>query len=138
MVKVIIDQRIHQEQLNWIRDQLMITVFHSLSRIQQRYANVVSEEFLEIKLLFNNLHISNCQRGNILLQAKHVDDLRQKLRMRGLRCHLMYCSNSKRLQVIPLLASRSQALRYVAQSALSESKSCGQIAVYFLSIENYK
>nr|XP_010929745.1 LOW QUALITY PROTEIN: probable sucrose-phosphate synthase 2 [Elaeis guineensis] len=46
-------------------------------------------------------------------KAKHVDDLRQKLRMRGLRCHLMYCSNSKRLQVIPLLASRSQALRYL-------------------------
>lgn len=45
------------------------------------------------------------------LQAKPVDELRQKLRMRGLRCHLMYCRNSTRLQVIPLLASRSQALR---------------------------
>ncbi|XP_073003315.1 probable sucrose-phosphate synthase 2 [Typha latifolia] len=46
-------------------------------------------------------------------KAKPVDDLRQKLRMRGLRCHLMYCRNSTRLQVIPLLASRSQALRYL-------------------------
>ncbi|XP_058093288.1 probable sucrose-phosphate synthase 3 [Magnolia sinica] len=46
-------------------------------------------------------------------KAKKVDDLRQKLRMRGLRCHLMYCRNSTRLQVIPLLASRSQALRYL-------------------------
>ncbi|KAH7664119.1 Sucrose-phosphate synthase plant protein [Dioscorea alata] len=46
-------------------------------------------------------------------KAKQVDDLRQKLRMRGLRCHLMYCRNSTRLQVIPLLASRSQALRYL-------------------------
>ncbi|CAA6668386.1 unnamed protein product [Spirodela intermedia] len=45
--------------------------------------------------------------------AKKVDDLRQKLRMRGLRCHVMYCRNSTRLQVIPLLASRSQALRYL-------------------------
>ncbi|KAL9275035.1 putative sucrose-phosphate synthase 2 [Drosera capensis] len=44
---------------------------------------------------------------------KKVDDLRQKLRMRGLRCHLMYCRSSTRLQVIPLLASRSQALRYL-------------------------
>ncbi|KAJ6840893.1 putative sucrose-phosphate synthase 2 [Iris pallida] len=33
--------------------------------------------------------------------------------MRGLRCHLMYCRNSTRLQVVPLLASRSQALRYL-------------------------
>ncbi|KVI08252.1 Sucrose-phosphate synthase [Cynara cardunculus var. scolymus] len=42
--------------------------------------------------------------------AKKVDDLRQKFRMRGLRCHVMYCRNSTRMQVIPLLASRAQAL----------------------------
>ncbi|KAJ6840890.1 putative sucrose-phosphate synthase 2 [Iris pallida] len=46
-------------------------------------------------------------------QVRPVDELRQKLRMRGLRCHLMYCRNSTRLQVVPLLASRSQALRYL-------------------------
>ncbi|KAG6428161.1 hypothetical protein SASPL_112410 [Salvia splendens] len=48
-----------------------------------------------------------------LSKARKVDDLRQKLRMRGLRCHLMYCRNSTRMQVVPLLASRSQALRYL-------------------------
>ncbi|KAL3507308.1 hypothetical protein ACH5RR_032690 [Cinchona calisaya] len=48
-----------------------------------------------------------------LRKARKVDDMRQKLRMRGLRCHLMYCRNSTRMQVIPLLASRSQALRYL-------------------------
>ncbi|KAE8732472.1 putative sucrose-phosphate synthase 2 [Hibiscus syriacus] len=42
---------------------------------------------------------------------KKVDDLRQKLRMRGLRCHPMYCRNSTRIHVVPLLASRAQALR---------------------------
>lgn len=46
-------------------------------------------------------------------KAKRVDDLRQKLRMRGLRCHPMYCRNSTRLQIVPLLASRAQALRYL-------------------------
>ncbi|EOY05207.1 Sucrose synthase - like 3 [Theobroma cacao] len=46
-------------------------------------------------------------------KAKRVDDLRQKLRMRGLRCHPMYCRNSTRMQVVPLLASRAQALRYL-------------------------
>ncbi|CAL5416741.1 unnamed protein product [Camellia sinensis] len=46
-------------------------------------------------------------------KAKKVDDLRQKFRMRGLRCHPMYCRNSTRMQVIPLLASRAQALRYL-------------------------
>ncbi|XP_022722621.1 probable sucrose-phosphate synthase 3 [Durio zibethinus] len=48
-----------------------------------------------------------------LSKAKRVDDLRQKLRMRGIRCHPMYCRNSTRLQVVPLLASRVQALRYL-------------------------
>lgn len=50
-------------------------------------------------------------------QAKKVDDLRQKLRMRGLRCHSMYCRSSTRLQTIPLLASRAQALRYIQLGA---------------------
>lgn len=59
-------------------------------------------------LLVGESHLSS----NIFdLQGKKVDDMRQKLRMRGLRCHLMYCRNSTRMQVIPLLASRSQALR---------------------------
>ncbi|KAL6991511.1 sporulation-specific protein 2 [Sarracenia purpurea var. burkii] len=44
-------------------------------------------------------------------KAKKVDDMRQKLRLRGLRCHLMYCRNSTRMQTVPLLASRAQALR---------------------------
>ncbi|XP_027342593.1 probable sucrose-phosphate synthase 2 [Abrus precatorius] len=48
-----------------------------------------------------------------LSKAKRVDDLRQKLRMRGLRCHPMYCRRSSSMQVIPLLASRAQALRYL-------------------------
>nr|XP_024384326.1 probable sucrose-phosphate synthase 2 isoform X2 [Physcomitrium patens] len=44
--------------------------------------------------------------------APTVDQLRQRLRMRGLRCHVMFCRNASRLHVLPLLASRSQALRY--------------------------
>lgn len=41
-----------------------------------------------------------------------VDQIRQRLRMRGLRSHVMYTHNGSRLHVLPLLASRSQALRY--------------------------
>ncbi|KAE8668085.1 putative sucrose-phosphate synthase 1 [Hibiscus syriacus] len=48
-----------------------------------------------------------------LCKAKKVDDLRQMLRMRGLRCHPMYCRNLTRIQVVPLLASRAQAFRYL-------------------------
>ncbi|XP_022958742.1 probable sucrose-phosphate synthase 2 [Cucurbita moschata] len=46
-------------------------------------------------------------------KAMKVDDLRQKLRLRGLRCHPMYCRSLTRMQIIPLLASRAQALRYL-------------------------
>ncbi|KAG7013418.1 putative sucrose-phosphate synthase 2 [Cucurbita argyrosperma subsp. argyrosperma] len=45
-------------------------------------------------------------------KAMKVDDLRQKLRLRGLRCHPMYCRSLTRMQIIPLLASRAQALRF--------------------------
>ncbi|KAG8081670.1 hypothetical protein GUJ93_ZPchr0019g2676 [Zizania palustris] len=46
-------------------------------------------------------------------KVKTIDEMRERMRMRGLRCHLMYCRNATRLQVVPLLASRSQALRYL-------------------------
>eukprot|EP00249_Psilotum_nudum_P022282 c28453_g1_i1 orf=396-3629(+) len=46
-------------------------------------------------------------------RVPRVDDLRKKLRMRGLRCHVIYCKNGRKLHVLPLLASRAQALRYL-------------------------
>ncbi|KAM3334820.1 hypothetical protein ACQJBY_029317 [Aegilops geniculata] len=46
-------------------------------------------------------------------KVRTIDEMRERLRMRGLRCHLMYCRNSTRMQIVPLMASRSQALRYL-------------------------
>ncbi|XP_024533254.1 probable sucrose-phosphate synthase 3 [Selaginella moellendorffii] len=42
-----------------------------------------------------------------------VDYLRQALRMRGFRSHAIYCFGATKLHVLPLFASRSQALRYL-------------------------
>ncbi|XP_059431398.1 probable sucrose-phosphate synthase 1 [Corylus avellana] len=42
-----------------------------------------------------------------------VKELKKALRIQGLRCHAIYCQNGTRLNVIPVLASRSQALRYL-------------------------
>ncbi|KAG6769307.1 hypothetical protein POTOM_024931 [Populus tomentosa] len=42
-----------------------------------------------------------------------VKELQKVLRIRALRCHVIYCQNGTRLNVIPVLASRSQALRYL-------------------------
>ncbi|KAI4388871.1 hypothetical protein MLD38_001161 [Melastoma candidum] len=47
-------------------------------------------------------------------KVKRIDDLRQRLRMRGFRCNLVYTCAGSRLNVTPLFASRTQALRYLS------------------------
>ncbi|XP_050234674.1 probable sucrose-phosphate synthase 1 [Mercurialis annua] len=42
-----------------------------------------------------------------------VKELRKLLRIQALRSHVIYCQNGTRINVIPVLASRSQALRYL-------------------------
>ncbi|KAM1022804.1 hypothetical protein ACFX2I_043692 [Malus domestica] len=42
-----------------------------------------------------------------------VKELRKLMRIQALRCHVIYSLNGTRLNVIPVLASRSQALRYL-------------------------
>ncbi|KAL9659965.1 hypothetical protein QQ045_024775 [Rhodiola kirilowii] len=42
-----------------------------------------------------------------------VKDVRKVLRIQALRCHAVYCQSGTRLNIIPVLASRSQALRYL-------------------------
>ncbi|XP_058090023.1 sucrose-phosphate synthase 4 isoform X2 [Magnolia sinica] len=59
---------------------------------------------------------SRCYAYSIKPQAKvrRIDYLRQRLRMRGFRCNLVYTRASTRLNVLPLFASRAQALRYLS------------------------
>ncbi|MFQ6627729.1 hypothetical protein Gotur_005646 [Gossypium turneri] len=42
-----------------------------------------------------------------------VKELRILMRVQALRCHVIYCQNGTTLNVIPVLASRAQALRYL-------------------------
>ncbi|XP_039033385.1 probable sucrose-phosphate synthase 1 [Hibiscus syriacus] len=42
-----------------------------------------------------------------------VKELRKLLRIQALRCNVIYCRYGTRINVIPVLASRSQALRYL-------------------------
>lgn len=42
-----------------------------------------------------------------------VKELRKLMRIQALRCHVIYCQNGKKINVIPVSASRSQALRYL-------------------------
>ncbi|KAJ8429958.1 hypothetical protein Cgig2_015688 [Carnegiea gigantea] len=50
---------------------------------------------------------------NDLALVPPVRELRKLMRMQALRCHVIYCLNGTRLNAIPVLASRSQALRYM-------------------------
>ncbi|GMH07032.1 hypothetical protein Nepgr_008872 [Nepenthes gracilis] len=50
---------------------------------------------------------------NELLSVPPIKELRKWIRIQALRCHAIYCQNGTRLNVIPVLASRSQALRYL-------------------------
>lgn len=47
------------------------------------------------------------------MQIPPMKELRKLMRIQALRCNVVYCQNGARLNVIPVLASRSQALRYV-------------------------
>ncbi|KAK4759937.1 hypothetical protein SAY87_023068 [Trapa incisa] len=42
-----------------------------------------------------------------------VKEVRKMMRIQALRCHAVYCQNWTRLNFIPVLASRSQAIRYL-------------------------
>lgn len=47
----------------------------------------------------------------LALQVPPVKELRKVMRIHALRCHVIYCQNGTKLNVIPIMASRSQALR---------------------------
>ncbi|KAK9095800.1 hypothetical protein Sjap_021297 [Stephania japonica] len=48
------------------------------------------------------------------VKSRRIDELRQRLRMRGFRCNLVYTRAATRLNVVPLFASRAQSLRYLS------------------------
>ncbi|GLJ55759.1 hypothetical protein SUGI_1197410 [Cryptomeria japonica] len=68
--------------------------------------------FFEQDALASNSHCLAYKVKN-LSTAPKADALRKELRMRGARCHVIYCQNCSRLRILPLHASRSQALRYL-------------------------
>ncbi|XVE70306.1 hypothetical protein DITRI_Ditri10aG0061800 [Diplodiscus trichospermus] len=59
---------------------------------------------------------SRCYSFNIRpgARTRRIDDLRQRLQMRGFRCNLVYTRAASRLNMVPLFASRMQALRYLS------------------------
>ncbi|KAK7305002.1 hypothetical protein VNO77_42900 [Canavalia gladiata] len=94
----------------WGREGLKKTIWNLMNNGESEGKK--SSALIEEDAKSSNAHCISYKIKD-LSKAKKVDDLRQKLRMRGLRCHPMYCRGSSSMQVIPLLASRAQALRYL-------------------------
>ncbi|XP_051141743.1 probable sucrose-phosphate synthase 1 isoform X2 [Andrographis paniculata] len=42
-----------------------------------------------------------------------LKELRKQMRIQALRCHVVYCQDGSKIKVVPVLSSRSQALRYI-------------------------
>uniref|UniRef100_A0A2P2KV08 Sucrose-phosphate synthase n=6 Tax=Rhizophora mucronata TaxID=61149 RepID=A0A2P2KV08_RHIMU len=66
--------------------------------------------FADEKLSTNYCYAFRVQKPGLV---PPVRELRKLLRIQALRCHAIYCQNETRVNVIPVLASRSQALRYL-------------------------
>ncbi|KAL9662270.1 hypothetical protein QQ045_027102 [Rhodiola kirilowii] len=62
------------------------------------------------KLSSNYCYAFEVQKPEVVPPVK---DVRKVLRIQALRCHAVYCQSGTRLNIIPVLASRSQALRYL-------------------------
>ncbi|PKA60941.1 putative sucrose-phosphate synthase 2 [Apostasia shenzhenica] len=107
------DYAMHIEY-RWAHDGVKRTIM-KLMNSQDGQGDDKAERFLDV--VAEDATGSNAHCVSFMIKdpskAKKAEELRQKLRMRGLRCHLVYCRNSTRLQVVPLLASRTLALRYL-------------------------
>ncbi|KAL8152638.1 hypothetical protein V2J09_010398, partial [Rumex salicifolius] len=55
----------------------------------------------------------NDDKEEKLIIVPPVKEVRKLMRIQALHCHVVYCQNGTKLKVIPVLASRSQALRYL-------------------------
>jgi hypothetical protein len=73
-------------------------------------------------------------------QIPPVKELRKVMRIQALRCHVIYCQNGTKLNVIPVLASRSQALRYTCRGFLFlkfAQLPCFFVIFFFFSLAPY-
>ncbi|CAL0317507.1 unnamed protein product [Lupinus luteus] len=105
------DYRVHIDY-RWGVEGLKKTIWKLMNTSEGEKTSEKASSPVEEDLKSSNAHCISYKIKD-LSKAKKVDELRQKLRIRGLRCHPMYCRRSSRMHVIPLLASRAQALRYL-------------------------
>ncbi|XP_039057230.1 probable sucrose-phosphate synthase 1 isoform X1 [Hibiscus syriacus] len=80
-----------------------------------RWATSVNDKNGEIVLEDESRTSVHCYAFNVKDPelVPPIKELRKLMRIQALRCNVIYCHNGTRLNVIPVLASRAQALRYL-------------------------
>ncbi|KAL0345351.1 UNVERIFIED_CONTAM: putative sucrose-phosphate synthase 1 [Sesamum radiatum] len=58
-----------------------------------------------------------------------VKEVRKLMRIQALRCHVVYCQNGSKINVIPVLASRSQALRVFRSYDIALPSACRYLTI---------
>ncbi|XP_076952984.1 putative sucrose-phosphate synthase 1 [Bidens hawaiensis] len=92
----------------WGGDHLKNTLVHWAASISERK----KDKELVVECDSASRHCFSFKIKN-LESIPHVKDLREFLRKQALRCRSVYCQNGTKLNVIPVAASRAQALRYL-------------------------
>ncbi|KAL5559766.1 hypothetical protein UlMin_035977 [Ulmus minor] len=103
-----LDYRSHTEY-RWGGEGLRKTLVRWASSVNEKNGEgeIVSED--------ESGSTAHCYAFNVKDPAliPSVKELRKLMRIQALRCHVIHCQNGTKLNVIPVLASRAQALRYL-------------------------
>ncbi|CAI9293390.1 unnamed protein product [Lactuca saligna] len=100
-------------EYRWGGEGLRKTLVKWASSIIDKKAEKKSEEHVvteDEEVTTNYCYAFNIHKPGLVPPVKELQKL---MRIQALRCHVIYCQNGRKINVIPVSASRSQALRYL-------------------------
>lgn len=108
----VIDLYYHSHiEYRWGGEGLRKTLIRWASSLTDKKGEKEEQIVTEDETLLTNY----CYSFNVRNSGKvpPVKEVQKFMRFQALRCHVVYCQNGNKINVIPVLASRSQALRYL-------------------------
>ncbi|KAB2024883.1 hypothetical protein ES319_D06G116300v1 [Gossypium barbadense] len=101
-----LDYQLHIEY-RWGGEGLRKTLVRWATSVNEKKGQIISED--------ESRSTVHCYTFNVKEPESipPVKELRKLMRIQALRCNVIYCQNGTILNVIPVLASRAQALRYL-------------------------
>ncbi|CAG7879143.1 unnamed protein product [Brassica rapa] len=98
-------------EFRWGGENLRKTLIRWISSVEEKKKMKQGEILCEDEASSTNYCLSFKVKDPASIPP--MKELRKLMRIQALRCNVVYCQNGARLNVIPVLASRSQALRYL-------------------------